>query len=605
MTQHRSCGLRTTLLRLLASVSLVLVTASAVHADLYIRDDLGDTGAEPTRPPRPCGLLARHLGAHGAASPAGIHAPYPIASPPPWMVPGPAHQDPDYRSPLSGKPNYVYIRVRNRTGTSAGTERLQLYWSAASTGLTWDPAKVAGSFIDNVKRGQRAVRSGDHEAPPERGNRQPGGARRLRRRHHQDRRHRRSRHVVFPNGGDTFWHTQQEIHRFGPTFRHGGPVIYIRSSLRFAFLPWHREYINRYEGLLQEPTRTSSSSTGSGHKIRARDPRLTNDHGRLGGNQERRASHGGPVPRRQRWLCLSARVAQLRPHRKLRSGAPTRSRTPPSVVKGLMIRRRGKHDFRAESKASAGTARTSTSRNDRPPAPAPQRYRANAPTAGTSSRQPLRRAIRSSSCCMPRWTSVGPLAAEALDNSTRHDLRHAAGNVTNTSTMGPWNGYTVPNDGLPNVWPAPSRAMDRERRPGLRQAGKRPLRHLGAVYDTAPLTIPVLQTGEEVVVDIPWYPPNPASRQPQRSTHVCLIARIETSATMPFGRTVGDARHQLQHTPEQRHRVEERIGGRHVPGRVSQDRAQLVNHFGESVKPGLRIGALLTGEAPSSSRAVS
>lgn len=41
-------------------------------------------------------------------------------------------------------------------------------------------------------------------------------------------------------GGVSYWHKQQEVHFGGPSNRHGSP----------AFLPWHREFINRYEVLL-------------------------------------------------------------------------------------------------------------------------------------------------------------------------------------------------------------------------------------------------------------------------------------------------------------------------------------------------------------------
>ncbi|HEY0726503.1 MAG TPA: Ig-like domain-containing protein, partial [Pyrinomonadaceae bacterium] len=58
------------------------------------------------------------------------------------------------------------------------------------------------------------------------------------------------------------------------------------------------------------------------------------------------------------------------------------------------------------------------------------------------------------------------------------------------------------------------------------------------VYDTAPLVVPILQPGEAVVIQVPWYPPNPADfgcfGDPG---HMCLLGRIETSPTAPFGMT--------------------------------------------------------------------
>jgi hypothetical protein len=57
------------------------------------------------------------------------------------------------------------------------------------------------------------------------------------------------------------------------------------------------------------------------------------------------------------------------------------------------------------------------------------------------------------------------------------------------------------------------------------------------IYDTAPLTIPILQAGESCIIEIPWNPPNPAdfSCFGADQGHVCLLARIETSTTSPFG----------------------------------------------------------------------
>ena len=59
------------------------------------------------------------------------------------------------------------------------------------------------------------------------------------------------------------------------------------------------------------------------------------------------------------------------------------------------------------------------------------------------------------------------------------------------------------------------------------------------VYDTAPLVVPVLQPGEACVIQIPWYPPNPADYScfGGDQGHMCLLGRIETSNTPPFGMT--------------------------------------------------------------------
>jgi len=56
------------------------------------------------------------------------------------------------------------------------------------------------------------------------------------------------------------------------------------------------------------------------------------------------------------------------------------------------------------------------------------------------------------------------------------------------------------------------------------------------IYDTAPLNIPVLQPNESVVIEIPWFPPDVNNYNCMgQAGHFCLLARIETSTTAPFG----------------------------------------------------------------------
>ncbi|MDQ2922562.1 MAG: hypothetical protein M3R52_13240, partial [Acidobacteriota bacterium] len=131
-------------------VLAIAVLATSARADLFIRDNTADTGIEENPFTGPM-WLSPDIWVRRDPLPGWNPYPYAIGSPPAWMVPAPVHQDPDYRSPLSGKPNYVYVRIRNTGTASTGTERLQLYWASASTGLSWDPLKVAGSFIDNVQ----------------------------------------------------------------------------------------------------------------------------------------------------------------------------------------------------------------------------------------------------------------------------------------------------------------------------------------------------------------------------------------------------------------------------------------------------------------------
>ena len=118
-----------------------------------------------------------------------------------------------------------------------------------------------------------------------------------------------------------------------------------------------------------------------------------------------------------------------------------------------------------------------------------------------------------------------PASLTRLDPATAYDGH--SGNINITTNMAPWNGtgpaiepwtigggyIVVKNPKHPSVVSPP-------------------------VYDTAPLVVPILQPGEAVVIQVPWYPPNPADfgcfGDPG---HMCLLGRIETSTTPPFGMT--------------------------------------------------------------------
>jgi hypothetical protein len=96
----------------LVVVLTIALLAISVRADLYIRNDTADTGVEPN-PSTGAMWLSPDIWVMNDPLPGWNPYPYPIGSPPPWMAPKPVHQDPDYRSPLSGKPNWVYVRIRN------------------------------------------------------------------------------------------------------------------------------------------------------------------------------------------------------------------------------------------------------------------------------------------------------------------------------------------------------------------------------------------------------------------------------------------------------------------------------------------------------------
>ena len=259
MSQYRNRIHSMLLLKNTFAVAMsIVMLASSVRADLYIRDDIADTGAEPNTSGSPM-WLSPDIWVRNDPLPGWNPRPYdftlPVGSvggPPIWV--DATHFNPDYRSPLSGKPNWVYVRVRNKGAASTGNERLQLYWASASTGLGWDPAKVGCSFIDNVQTisGKKVlfgseitkVRKNAAAASQTERDAYIAALRKI------------ATDPAFSwasLGGVSYWRTQQEIHRFGPMYRHGFPNMAGTDWIpSVAFLPWHREFINRYEGLLQE-----------------------------------------------------------------------------------------------------------------------------------------------------------------------------------------------------------------------------------------------------------------------------------------------------------------------------------------------------------------
>src|SRR5258706_10166076 len=109
---------------------LVMVCASLLPrtidaaADLYMKDTPADTGVEPNPDVGPM-YVSEDIWVR--QNPISGYEPYPFVADPAWLTAvSPLHQNPEYRDPKYSKPNYVYVRVRNRGSTaSSGTERLR------------------------------------------------------------------------------------------------------------------------------------------------------------------------------------------------------------------------------------------------------------------------------------------------------------------------------------------------------------------------------------------------------------------------------------------------------------------------------------------------
>ena len=109
------------LLRTLRFVSYVgcaaLLAIAALGApDLYIKDCPADTGAEPNVA---CAVYYLSEDIWVRQNPISGYQFAPFTADPAWLTAVvPLHQNPEYRDPKFSKPNYVYIRVRNRGSTT-------------------------------------------------------------------------------------------------------------------------------------------------------------------------------------------------------------------------------------------------------------------------------------------------------------------------------------------------------------------------------------------------------------------------------------------------------------------------------------------------------
>ena len=105
-------------------VSNCLSCDTQSNLDLYVKDSQADTGTEPNTVTQYMwtseNIWVRNYADNGLT-----------------------HQNPDYSA--NGNPNYVYVRVKNKSCTaSTGNEQLKVYWAKAGTSLSW-PTNWNGS----------------------------------------------------------------------------------------------------------------------------------------------------------------------------------------------------------------------------------------------------------------------------------------------------------------------------------------------------------------------------------------------------------------------------------------------------------------------------
>ncbi len=547
---------------------LTVAVISTPAQTVYMQDTPADTGVEPNPDTGPM-WVSQDIWVRNSPDPG--YQPYPFTEgSPPWTLP--PHQDPVYRDPLKSTPNYVYVEVRNHSqSASTGMERLRLYWAKASTGLSWPT-----QWVDYQPGGLGTPLYAAEVTKPRKNGATATAAEQM-------------AYVnaivaigtkpayVFPMGTD-FWHTQQTVHSDMGSFSN------IHETL--AFLPWHREYINRYEILLQQydPTvkllywdwttnPTSSLSfmgSFSGNIGLPFNPPLA--------PPTVTRSTGGPIPAES-----DAAVLARSPYDPFGSESgwvfTFTSCAPPSTAPFMQALEDCSHNY------SHGYIGGDMS------------------NPGTSAQDPFFFMLHGNVDRLWAQWQRNPSDLTRLDPAQTYGA--SLGTDPNLPlTMAPWDGSPGSGSGSASSFkiqpwetstPAPSG--------GNYVVAKLPTDPSVVsppIYDTAPLTIPVLQPGQAVVIQIPWYPPNPADFASFGTDqyHFCLLARIETKTTAPFGMDFPETTDVYTNTQNNNKIVWKNVTvDDAISGRMMRMAIVLRDVFNEPVELGLRVAETQTAGA--------
>jgi tyrosinase len=471
-----------TLKELPISFSLVtaLLSCLAFGQDLYMEDITGDGGLEPNAATVMWNSPDIWVRKNGDPN----WQPHPFATgSPPWSLP--SHQNPEFRDPALSAPNYVYVRISNRgTAPSTGTERVRLYWAKASTGLGWpdqwtgDPATDNGdTYIDtfcgtDLVAGREITKPRINAADATTGD----IARYVAAVQNIDA-------TTHPGSGDTMFNLQDIIHATAHA-----------EHRTDAFLPWHRELVNRYEQMLLsvEPRLTMLYWNWED------DPRAPFNYYTSSFMGASSGSVGAP------FASFSPSISRNFSSFHLGIISPDSTHYPFSDFVDFSDSLEGQsHDW---SHGVIGATMGSPA---------------------TSTRDPFFFLLHTN--CDRIWAKWQgePGHTDRIDPVTAYGSSTSA---TLSGDIGPWDGSS------PTIAPWTSTG-------GYLYGKAYDDASLGAnSYDNGGVPVPMLNPGESCIVQVAWYPPNPADFSACFSDagHCCLLARIETSTAAPYGMNIAE-----------------------------------------------------------------
>lgn len=486
-------------------------------------DDAADTGSEPYSAVDPFASPALRI----SGEPDAGWQPFPFAGSQPW-TPDPEKPVRHYDWQHFNRPAWVYVTITNRgNAPSTGTERLRLYWTSLVTDPTWPQA-----WNDNVvpdPSGKRiCILRGEEITKPRRNAALLDDS-------------ARAALVaalvkldsLFYPDSVSLWDKQDQIHR--GTHVHNTP----------NFLPWHRELTTRFELLLRSYNPllrlpywdwTTDPRNSSGFNFFTPEF-MGSDQGRCGTPFDRfDANYNCSLARSgYDFDCINTQFCPDQPadfrrpnyviEREVASGPPLQI-DPDSLIAASSEAAPVGDQFLWFWGGYLKNLNYSLETNHRL---AHSYLGKTLNCKHTSFQDPFAYLLHSNVDKIWAYWQRQPHALHRLDASAVYGNLSASYYLH--ESMQPWCG-TVSFASPVAPWLPGSNSVQTKN-------AFDPSVVIPVSYDVAPLTIPVLQPGESVVVAYPWHVPDlmPLTDQGADTLSILLLARIETSGDAPYGMT--------------------------------------------------------------------